>query len=51
VLKFLTPLSRETEHIHKWNTGGKIYYDFIRLDERFKTLIREVDLYFILKNK
>ena len=31
-------LSKESESINKWNLGGQIYLDFIRLNQKAQTL-------------
>jgi hypothetical protein len=35
---FLIPLSKESQSINKWNLGGQIYLDFIRLNKKAQTL-------------
>jgi nuclear pore complex protein Nup98-Nup96 len=38
LIKYLEPLAQNVEHIHKWHSGGKIYMDFLKLEETFKYL-------------
>lgn len=40
LLKYLLPLSHEHEKIHKWFNGGKVYIDFIKLNDKYQHLIK-----------
>jgi len=36
--EYLVPLSKESQSINKWSLGGKIYMDFIRLNQKAQAL-------------
>lgn len=38
--EYLLTLSKEKESINKWNVGGQIYSDFIRLSQRADVLFK-----------
>lgn len=47
LLEYLMPLSRETQHIKNWKYGGKIYLDYIKLNEHYEILVKNVKLLFL----
>ena len=36
--EYLSPLAKENESINKWNLGGQVYLDFIRLNQKAQVL-------------